>query len=282
MRYLGRDPEIQSSVAKLNLETNVEVTIVDADQSGTVDSQKIVVGKDLESRELMALVNQGARHVIQMPNLDFERQMAFCLQILSQPKTFFAQPQRFFTANNNHCLIQSPRGFFHYPLEMYPDKDSILARISQDLLGVAGNDSARLSATVIADEMLMNLIKDAPKYFHEEFPHLDPSGRKSSFSMAFNEDRLLLWTEDDFGSLVVSKLIRRLQESYQEEKVRPILEEGRGAGIGCRIIFDMCVSMSMFVKPGEKTIFCALLPLRMTNKRRQTMPKNLHILSMTF
>jgi hypothetical protein len=284
VRYIGRNPNVETSLTNLDLKDKAtEVTIMDADQSaGAVDSKKIIVGRSLENKEIMELVGQGARHVIQMPNLDFDRQMGFCSQIVTQSGEFFDQPRKFLAGSGGLSLIDKPEKLFHYPTGIYQSKEAILQQVRQDLDSIPRVNTIRNACLLVADEMLLNILKDAPAYFAKVFPDLSISGRTSSLSMAYEKDRLLLWTEDDFGSLVVDKLLKRLRESYQKDQVQPLMDENEGAGLGCRIIFDLSVSMSMFVKPGHKTVFCALLPLGLSNRKQQLIPKNLHIVAMTF
>lgn len=284
MRYVGKDPSVKDSVSKIKLgDKNAEITVIDADQKGDVDSKKIIVGKSLENEELFNLViDNGARHVVQMPNLDFQRQMAFCSQIVTSPDRFFENPRRYLIANGDYGLIKDPIQLFHYPTGVYGTKEAILDQIRHDVKSISPMRSVREPAALIADEMLMNILKDAPAYFAKIFPQLEKKGRKSSLTMAHDSERLLIWTEDDYGSLVVDKMLNRLRECYQGSLVEPVQSQDEGAGLGCRIIFDLSVSMSVFVKPGRKTVFCALLPVGMGHKKQQGLPKNLHIVAMSF
>lgn len=284
MRYLGHNPSVQDSISKIKLgEKSGEVTVIDADQRAAVDSKKIIVGKALENEELFDLVvDQGARHIVQMPNLDFQRQMAFCAQILTRSDQFFENPRRHLISNSDNSLITDPIQLFHYPTSVYGSKEHILEQVRHDVNSVSPMRSVREPAVLVADEMLMNILKDAPAYFAKAFPELEAKGRTSSLTIAHDSDRLLLWTEDDYGSLLVDKMLRRLQECYQDQLIQPVQEQNEGAGLGCRIIFDLSVSMSVFVKPGKKTIFCALLPIGMGHKRQQSLPKNLQIVALTF
>lgn len=284
MRYLGSDPSVENSLSKLKLgNSSAEVTVVDADHAGSFDSKKIIVSRDLENQQLLDLVvDQGARHIVQMPNLDFQRQMAFCSQILTSPDQFFENPRRYLVANGESGLVQNPIQMFHYPTAAYPTKDALLDQVRHDVLSISPMWSVREPAVLVADEMLMNILKDAPTYFAKVFPGGNTEGRTSSLTLAHDNERLLIWTEDDYGSLVVDKLLNRLRECYADTLVEALDKPGEGAGLGCRIIFDLSVSMSMFVKPGKKTVFCALLPLGLSFKKQQLIPKNLHIVALSF
>lgn len=284
MRYLGKDQEVQSSLKSIKSDgAGTQITVIDPDQINQKEPSQIIVGKGIDNRELMNLiVDRGARHVVQMPNLDFIRQMNFCANVLSHPGEFFENPQSFLVELGDRSLINMPMGIFHYPTNRFLNKDYVLEALRRDLEGIPRGHKILDPALIVADEMLMNILKDAPMYFQKNFPNLDPKGRTSSLTIAFDHERLLLWTEDDYGSLSVDKMINRLRECYQSEQIDPLMQDGQGAGLGCRIIFDTSVSMSVFVKPGKKTVFCAMLPLGLSNRQREGLPKNLQILALTF
>lgn len=283
MKYIGRDQQVQTSLAEIPTEFgSPQISVMDADQSGTLDSQKIIVAKGLESRDLMDLVvDRGARHIVQMPNLDFSRQMTFCAHIMTCAEKFFENPRYHLVELGDRSILSAPKGVFHYPMSIYGQKDSMLNAVRMDLATIPKANRILDSAGLVADEMIMNIAKDAPLYFARTFPGLSSAGRSSSFTMAYDENRLLLWTEDDYGSLSVDKMLNRLRECYASEHINPLMREGEGAGLGCRIIFDTSVSMSVFVRPGKKTVFCAVLPLGLSNRQREGLPKNLHIVALT-
>lgn len=281
MKYLGKDQQIMTSLAEVSADSSISV--IDADQTGTLDSKKIVVGRALENRHIIDLVNdKGARHVVQMPNMDFARQVSFSAHIMTCSEQFFENPRKHLVEMGPQSLIDKPRGVMHYPLTIYGQKQSILDAFRMDLANVPKASKIADQATLVADEMLMNMIKDAPLYFAKNFPGMSATGRSSSLTVAYDDQRLLLWTEDDYGSLSVDKMLARLKECYSEKPLNPNMDENEGAGLGCRIIFDISVSMSVFVKSGKKTVFCVVLPLGMSNRQRENMPKNISIISLNF
>ncbi|MGE0764339.1 MAG: hypothetical protein AB7N80_13745 [Bdellovibrionales bacterium] len=286
MKYLGRDKAIKTTISGLKLgHESGQLTVVDADQQPYLtDGNRIVVGRSLENSELMDLVvEKGVRHVVQMPNQDFARQVCFTANILTNPEKFFEDPRHYLTGMGHQSLLEGDIGLFHYPLASpMTGKETLLDRIHADLNKIPRSNTIRDSALLVADEMIMNVTKDAPLYFAQNFPDAPKRDRSSSLYIAFDQDRLLLWTEDDFGSLAVDKMIARLRDCYAAEQINPLMAEGQGAGLGCKMIFDMSVSMSVLVKPGVKTVFCAVLPLGMSNRKIQGLPKNLQILALTF
>lgn len=112
MRYLGKDQEVESTLKSLQGgSAGTQITIIDPDQINVSDPSQIIVGKGIENRELMNLiVDRGARHVVQMPNLDFIRQMNFCAHILSHPEEFFENPQSCLVELGDKSLIDMPLG----------------------------------------------------------------------------------------------------------------------------------------------------------------------------
>ncbi len=286
MRYLGQDQTVESTLQTLDVQgLDSSITVLDlpaAEVKAPLNS--IVVGKDLPPNQLMNLfVNQGVRHVVQMPNKNFSRQVAFTAQVMTTPKEFFENPRQFFLQNGNHSLIGSPSQLFEYLTKDHPDKEGILEILRRDIKTVPKMNTVRDPALMAADEMLMNIYKDAPHYFKKEYPEASFAGRSSKLCLAHDGEYLLLWTEDDFGSLSVEKLLKRLQACYSEEQIAPIMDENAtGAGLGCRTIIDLSVSVSVFVKPGVKTIFSALLPIGLSYRQQQGLPKNFQVFAMQF
>ncbi len=284
MKYLGRDKNIEDSLLDLSrngLHTNISV--MDSDQHTAFSPDQIIVAKSLANKEVMDLVvGTGARHVVQMPNLDFARQVSFSAQILTSPTQFFNDPTKFLLRNGAASLVENPLQHFRYETNSFVNKDEILQKVQTDLDTVPSRSLIRTSALLVADEMLMNALKDAPKYFATTFPHLSAENRGSRLNIAHNDSRLLLWTEDDYGSLNIDKMMRRLQQCYQDDQISPLENKSHGAGLGCRMIFDESVSLSVFVKPGVKTIFCAMLSLGKSNLQNQSLPKNIQILALSF
>lgn len=285
MKYLGRDPAIQGTLSSLNLGQEArDLTVIDADHPQLSDAQQIVIGHSMENGQLMNLVvEKGVRHVVQMPNQDFARQVSFTAHVMNNSKEFFENPRHHLIQLGSKSLLEGEAQCHEYHLEIpFTKKELLLEKIYQDLQGIPRSTSIRDSAVLVADEMIMNVTKDAPMYFEKNFPKQSVKNRHAKLFIAWDAQRLLIWTEDDFGSLAVDKMIGRLQECYNSEQITPLLAEGQGAGLGCKMIFDMSVSMSVLVKPGQKTVFCAVLPLGMSNRKIQGLPKNLQILTLTF
>ncbi len=285
MKYLGNDPTVQSTLSSLNLgQEGTKVTVVDADHPNLAGANQITVGRSIENGELMNLVvEKGVRHVVQMPNQDFARQVCFTAHILASSDQFFENPRHHLIELGSKSLLEGDIQCKTYPLSIpMVGKENLLEQIYTDLRQIPRSASIRDSAVLVADEMIMNVTKDAPLYFAKNFPDRSSQGRSAVLNIANDGQRLLIWTEDDFGSLAVDKMIQRLQECYNSEQISPLLVEGQGAGLGCKLIFDMSVSMSVLVKPGQKTVFCAVLPLGMSNRKIQGLPKNLQILTLTF
>jgi len=283
MKYLGSDADIKSNLSNVLDKGSSAISLVDATLTRPLNPNEIVVGKSLDNRAVVELVvDRGARHVVQMPNIDFVRQVVFSAQVLSNPEAFFKAPRQMLVANGDKGLITDPIKIADFNISNYASKDAILDLIRKEISEIPRMNTVRDPALIVSDEMLMNVIKDAPKYFLEQNPGADITKRQAKISLAHDGTRLLIWTEDDFGSLNTDKMLRRLHQCYSSDQVDPITKEGEGAGLGCRIIFDLSVSMSVFVKPGIKTVFCAVLPIGLSYRQQQTLPKNIQIIALSF
>lgn len=283
MLYTGSDQELSRSISQIETADSSPIIYVrDADKAQALNSQDIVVGKNLTQQEIVRLVNdQGARHVVQYPNIDLVRHMNFCTQVLTSPNEFFNDPTLFLIKKGKHSLLSEVNHFFSYDLCRYK-KSQVMEKFHHDMTTVSSSQRLMNSVIPVADELIMNIIYDAPKYFTMNFPHLSKENPEMNFSAATDRERILLWTEDNYGSLSTEKFIRRLNEVYSQEKSSALIEPNQGAGLGCRIIFDQCIGMFIFVRPGHKTVFCALLPLNMPAKKLHDLPKNLHIMAHVF
>lgn len=291
MRYLGRNEHVRLTLEQYkDLARGIHegLSLLDPEQLDQLEgpiasSYPIVVSQALEPHEVIDLVaRRGAKQVVQTENSDFSRQIAFASAVSENADEFFKHPEKLLVGQGSQVLLDNPTEHCVFEVNPQTHRDEILEQLRATLERVTPSLRSREMTTTVADEMLMNIMKDAPKYFKEMFPQQSTEGRASRLGITWNNHRLLIYTIDDFGSMKIDKMMARLQECYQEEQITPVDQVGSGAGLGCRIIYENTISMSVLVKPQVKTVFCAVLPLGVSLKKQQATPKNLQVLALSF
>ena len=93
--------------------------------------------------------------------------------------------------------------------------------------------------------------------------------------VAWDKDRYLLGCEDPYGSINEKKFLDRLHRCYVWGNVE-VRSSGVGAGIGCRMIFDLSATLYICAEKGKRTTFICVLT-RGSRKQVDAFPKNIHV-----
>lgn len=123
----------------------------------------------------------------------------------------------------------------------------------------------------------MNAVFDAPREA-VKFGGSDKQQMAEIF-LAHSSKSLQISCSDLFGSLDVSKFLRRMNEIYEKgvgNAINLSVERGAGAGIGCVILFENCTSLILGVRHGKITKVTCVIPLGMRSRQREQMKKSLH------
>jgi hypothetical protein len=127
----------------------------------------------------------------------------------------------------------------------------------------------------------MNAVIDAPREYSRmgNGAKTYQSGMQAKFYLQTSENRLAIACEDPFGALDIEKFIGRMNEVYQKGAGEVInLYRPGGAGLGCVLMFENCISMYLGVSSGKMTLVSCVLPLGVSYRQKAALKKSLHLI----
>lgn len=283
MKWIGDQPPWTSEVPPNLLELGgEEVSLLDLAQKIPRDlalSRTIGVAQRLTPSKILDAGFRGLRHVVQASDPRFAEEIRISTSMILQPAQFLESPGE---------VILGKTGFKKqsYSFTSSTQKESVITSVLNDLKAVDQGALVRDAANLIVDELFTNAIFNAP-LDRDGFPlnaHRDRSesvtlqeGLAAEIFVASDEDWLLVGCTDPFGSFVHQRVIQRIHDCYQRGVGAAMRSSGGGAGIGCRMMFDLSASMYVGVAPGKQTTIVFRLPLRHGHRHREQMPKSFHL-----
>jgi hypothetical protein len=224
-------------------------------------------------------VDRKVGHIIQTNRGGVEREVLLAAKMMAADSAFIQNPLE--------TIFGGPYSQL-YKTNVFGSKQKPLIKdaIAQSLLTNRKLSPLRDPLLLIADELIMNSVFDAPKDQYGQFMHSNtPRGveiiltqnESSEITVAHDDTYLVIMCSDPFGSLSTSQLLLRLQQCYNATGNIMNLGAG-GAGVGCQMMFDRSCGFCIGVKAGVRTVFCCLLPMKYRNLAPELGSKNLHIM----
>ncbi|MGZ3707506.1 MAG: hypothetical protein ACXWPM_01550 [Bdellovibrionota bacterium] len=226
-------------------------------------------------------VTKGLWHVVQSHSPRFLQELELAAEMILRPSTFLSSPEDSMFVGTAHRNIE-------FRFSNSKQKETVLAQVEAQLKGIAHVSLIREAALTIADELFTNAIFNGPvdpgnhprnAHLRRNIPVQLEEGKEARIFMAFAEEWLLIGCEDPFGSYVNERILCRIQDCYQRGVSAAINMGSGGAGIGCRMMFELSTGFYTCVDPGMKTVVCYLLPLGQGLRQKEAIPKNLHMAS---
>lgn len=261
----------------------VQRTIRLADLSEKTVSQKVLVCHQVSPHEVVrCAVELDATQIIQDSNPYFKAQLSSALEMLDHPGSFLEMPHSTILTPDRISAEQEKKlGFCELPFCQSSEKEQVLDAIDSALMKLDSPQSLLYDVKLVADELFTNALYNAPKALNADqaergSPVSLPPGKTGRLVMAQDDGRLVLACEDEFGSLDIDRYISVLFKCY-EVGIRAAINLGPGgAGIGCFMIFESCMSMILGVKPGHKTVVACVFALGKGARARQELSKSFH------
>lgn len=139
-----------------------------------------------------------------------------------------------------------------------------------------GSASVVAAADAIVEELYMNAVIDAPREA-EKKGYQPRTSTKAEIYLSKTGNWLQIACTDSFGSLEIKKFLNRMNEVYQQGAGEVIqMDDSRGAGLGCVILFEQSTCLILGVSPGKMTKVMCLIPLGFSNRQRVEMKKSIH------
>jgi hypothetical protein len=218
-----------------------------------------------------AVLLSGANHFIQKNKDFFAADIETTAGIISQPESYFK--------NNVTAILPQIKESKKIVVSNVNEKESVRAQIYKFIEPVK-NNCLEESLFAIFEELFMNAMIDAPV----EFLKLNRSTEmnvQTNFHLAYSDNRLVISCEDRYGSLNVQKFILRMNEVYQNGAGRVInMTRPGGAGLGCVVMFEHCISLYLGVQKSNVTLVSCSLPMGVSFRQKSTFKKSLHLIQL--
>lgn len=164
-------------------------------------------------------------------------------------------------------------------------KAGILNGIESILRKKSVSSSIIADVVIIADELCTNAVYNAPFVDLENtLPGASRDnqdvqmhdGRCAKVFLGTDGHRLVIGCFDLYGSLNLEKLFKRIKKCYDRGVAESMNMSGGGAGIGSFMVYNAAASYFAVVEEKRKTMICCALPVKMSNRARLELPKNMH------
>ncbi len=269
---------------------SIEQVLVSETSVAMGNPGKIAVGSSLEPATLVdQYLRYGYSHICQQDGHEFARELRSSELMIKDKSAFKNFPiASILTPDDLGKTSEEALTLVDFEFSSSTQKREALVEVG------SGLDSIGLSKTLaediigVADEMFTNAIYNAP--FVDGKTHVNPGVSRHNFEirlekgkhgrllLAHDESRLVIGCEDRYGSLSLRKYVSKIKATLDHGAAATMNFGSGGAGLGSYIIFNSGCSLYVGVWPGEATIFCCVIPLGMSNRKRIQLAKNLHLI----
>jgi hypothetical protein len=231
----------------------------------------------------------GALHICQSGNPYFEKDLNTSAMLLNDEAAFSHYPAAsILCPHEANSQKEASLILMNYIFDRVSQKQDLLTKLESTLAGTSASSSIRADILLIADELSTNAIFNAP---FVDLDNTNPGasredqgvkmhdGRSARFFIAADSERFVVGCCDPYGTLNLNKMLGRIKDCYDSGVSANIRMAGSGgAGIGSFMVFNSAASYYVDVAVGKHTMVCCTLPIKMSNRARQEMPKNLHFI----
>ena len=245
------------------------------------------MGESIPPEDIIPLMQKyNLEHFVQVDRDDFIYDLFAGSIMLQKPTAFIKNPLPFFINHFKPDPEKNPVRSSEFTFNQSPDKAHVLAQLADFLQGHRKTSNFIESVHMIADEMIMNALYNAPVDNEGKPMYMDvdraetvelPDSKTAKIFVTHDEKRLLIGCEDPFGTVNRFKIMNQFAKVYRKATLPSPNEGTGGAGLGCKMMIDHSCDYYMVVQKGVKTLVCCALPLGVSFTKAARMPKNLHI-----
>lgn len=235
---------------------------------GEIPGNSIVVSDNLEPKQVVEVFGSRVKsHLVQYNKNFFDQDIETAATLIESPDLFFENPGP--VVLNQICKS----GIFSFSSVAEKAK---LIKDAELFLSQNVSAAIQVAALGIIEELYMNAVLDAPVEAGQ------PSKSKiAQLIICLSDDCLSITCKDSYGSLVPGNLLKRLDKVYKEGAGEAMqMKSGRGAGIGCMLMFEQSSGLFFGVRKGITTVVSVLISYKLGNKQRAEFKKNFHIIEM--
>ncbi len=231
----------------------------------------VVVCENLGGAGVMSSVfSQGFYHLVQSDCARFGIEASMAARMVKDPRFIFDRGSSAILGEVAHELV--------FPFRTSKEKDEVLMEISRELAKASIAANMAEATLRVCDELFTNVVYNAHGFVVERGQEASlPEGRSAKLVVAWNANYLLASTIDDLGNYVTEKAIFRVYDTFQRGMGASMNMGIGGAGIGCRMMFDLCSSHYLIVDAGKRSFVGYLIPIVHISWKQDIQRKNIHI-----
>lgn len=230
-------------------------------------------------------LNKRLQHLCHSGNPSFANDLNTSALMLSEPNVFLGNPlASILTPTAANPLQEQVLKKFCFKFSTSQQKVEMLDGLTKFTKSLDSSDSLMVKVHAIIDELFTNAIFNAPFVKGTAKPDVKNrnqvlqmhEGKSGEIFAGSDGKRLVFGCRDPYGSLDLTRLLVRVRDCYKDGVAGHMNMGNGGAGIGSFLVFHTCSSYYAGVHEGNATVICCSLPLRMSNRERETVPKNFH------
>ena len=246
--------------------------------------KKVVICKKTNSIDVLKLAtNHSADHIVYENSDHYLTEVESSIQIIDTPDTFYNFPLSAMLDPENCSLENDKRlNICHIEFSKSSEKQKTIDKVAETLKSYSRRSSLIQNLKTVTDELFMNALYSAPFELTEsQMNRSEPveleEKQECSIDLGIKGDRVALVCVDQFGSLNIQKLLNRILTCFENGVIESMNFGSGGAGIGSFLIYNLCNSMYLGVRKGERTVIGCVFCLGNQHIRQNNKNKNIHL-----
>lgn len=237
---------------------------------------------------IQQLSKSAHQSIIEETCLSPEKETQFYLRFKKEPLAFFKDPLQTYFGFRETDTGQEQVSELSLKFCSTDEKNQTIDVLSNALSQSLRSEVLRSDVMIIADELITNALFNAP-FQDKSGKKLEeierggnsismPPGFSANLLLGYDEDRVMIACQDFFGTLNPDQMIERIYQCYVNGVDQTINWGPGGAGIGSFMIFHNSSTMILAVQPGITTVVAAVIPRKMSQRKRAELGKAVHII----
>lgn len=277
MKVRAPDHPIYQQIEKQLLDKYPKVDVCPLDQfenefsfkKDSIEERRntLFLTESLSSAQILEIIcDLKCCHILQVNNDRFSNDFSAATRLINNYSQYFESNYNFIEGKIEDSLC----------LEFYEASSKVDTKTEiEQFVKHIQSPQIQSTADTIVEEFFMNSMLDAPREASKK--GWSPELKSSEFYLAKNENSLQISCTDYFGSLEMRKLLERMNSVYKAGLGSSLQQSSaEGAGIGCVMTFESSMTMIVGVIPQQVTKFTCIVPIGLSNKKRELMNKSFH------
>ncbi len=246
------------------------------------------VGNNMEPSPLLDLVlNHQFKHIVQEGNICFEKELNTASLMLLTPNLFIEKPLAAIL-DPSQAAVKQEADFQKWSIKFNraSEKNKALEDVTQCLSAIVKSSVLIADICGVLDELFTNAVFNAPftnlnsatnqNINRNDLQTAMPDPHFGEAFLGLDSERIIVGVRDPFGSLNLNTLFGRIRKCYTDGVDKTMNMGKGGAGIGSYMVYSASASYYAAIDKGYATIICCSIPLKMSNRVRAELPKNIH------